>query len=274
MRRFLLAMVMCGVAAGAQAADLSDLPILRGGFTDGLSKSSVNWQGVYVGGQYAYGTSNMNFTGSTQNVAARMLSGLEMEQQQNISSWPIMGKVSTHGEGFGGFVGYNSQWTDVVIGVEANYMHGKFGGSQTDSMRRFFTLPSGYTDDVTYQGTARMNISDMGTLRARAGYAYGSFLPYAFAGVALGQADIIRTARVFGVQVNPAAAPAFQNVPFDVSATDANYSKLLYGYSFGVGTDIMLLSCLFLRAEWEYVRFTSAVDTSINTVRVGLGYKF
>ena len=32
-----------------------------------------------------------------------------------------------------------------------------------------------------------------------------------------------------------------------------------------------------MRAEWEYVRFTSSVkDTSINTnsVRAGLGYKF
>jgi opacity protein-like surface antigen len=216
----------------------------------------------------------MNFTGSTKTVAARLLSGLEMEQQQHISEWPIMGKVSAHGHGFGGFIGYNSQWTDVVLGVEANYMHGKFGGSQTDSMSRFFTLPSGYTDSVTYEGTAKMSISDMGTLRARAGYAYGSFLPYAFAGVALGQADIIRTAHVFGVQVNAAAAPGFTNVPFDLTGTEAQYSKLIYGYSFGVGTDIMLLSCLFLRAEWEYVRFASTIDTSINTVRVGLGYKF
>ena len=31
---------------------------------------------------------------------------------------------------------------------------------------------------------------------------------------------------------------------------------------------------LFARAEYEYVRFTGAVDTSINTVRGGLGYKF
>ena len=38
--------------------------------------------------------------------------------------------------------------------------------------------------------------------------------------------------------------------------------------------DIMLMSCLFLRAEWEYVRFTAAIDTDINTFKVGLGYKF
>ena len=29
-----------------------------------------------------------------------------------------------------------------------------------------------------------------------------------------------------------------------------------------------------MRAECEYLRFTSQVDTNINTVRAGLGYKF
>jgi hypothetical protein len=29
-----------------------------------------------------------------------------------------------------------------------------------------------------------------------------------------------------------------------------------------------------MRAEWEYVRFTGSVNTGINTVRAGLGYKF
>ncbi|MEA2913900.1 MAG: outer rane immunogenic protein [Bradyrhizobium sp.] len=274
MRRLLLAAMMFGAASGAQAADMPDFPVLRGGFTDGLNTTRVNWQGFYIGAQAGYGTSDENFTGATRTVAARLMSGLEMEQEQQVSQWPIMGKVSTHGNGFGGFAGYNSQWDDIVLGLEFNYMHGKFGGSQTDSMSRFFTLASGYTDGVTYQGTATMAISDMGTLRARAGYAVGSFLPYAFAGVALGQADIIRTARIFGSQVNPNAAPGFQSVPFDVSATDAQNSHLIYGYSAGLGVDVQLISCLFLRAEWEYVRFTSTVDTSINTVRVGLGYKF
>ena len=274
MRRILLAAVMIGAASCAQAADMPDFPVLRGGFTDGLTVSRANWGGFYIGGQGGYGTSNMNFSGSTRTVAARMMSGLEMEQVMGISSWPIMGKVSVHGQGFGGFAGYNSQWDDVVVGVEFNYMHGKFGGSQTDSMSRFFTLPSGYTDGVTYEGTARISISDMGTIRARAGYAWGAFLPYAFAGIALGQADIVRSARIFGTQVNAAAAPGFQNVPFDVSATDAQNSHLIYGYSFGLGVEMQLISCLFLRAEWEYIRFTSQIDTSINTGRIGLGYRF
>jgi len=271
MGRFLLAAVLCGVVSGAQAADL---PVLRGGFTDGLYSSRVNWEGFYVGGQGGYGTSDMNFTGATKSVAAHLLSGTDIEASGGVAEWPLGGKVSVHGSGFGAFAGYNAQWDDVVIGAEFNYMHGKFGGSQTDSMSRFFSGSNGYTDSVTYQSIASMNISDMATARLRAGYAFGSFLPYAFGGFAMGQANIIRTANVFGDQVNPNAAPGFQNVPFSLTATDAMNSHFIYGYSAGLGVDVMLVSCLFLRAEWEYGRFTSSIDTDINTVRVGLGYKF
>src|SRR3979409_1099008 len=119
-------------------------------------------------------------------------------------------------------------------------MHGKFGGSQTDSMTRFFDAGGGYTDSVTYDATGKVAISDMASARLRAGYAVGSFLPYLFGGVALGQANITKTAHIYGVQVNPAAAPGFQNIPVDLSATDGIYSHLIYGYSTGIGVDVML----------------------------------
>jgi outer membrane immunogenic protein len=153
-------------------------------------------------------------------------------------------------------------------------MHGQFGGSQSDSMSRFLNAGGGYTDSVTYTSTSSMNISDMATARLRAGYAYGSFLPYVFGGAALGRADIVRTARIFGDQVNSSAPAPFNDVPFDISATDAKNSHFIYGYSGGLGVDMMLMSCLFLRVEWEYLRFTSSIDTDINTFRAGLGYKF
>lgn len=274
MRRILLAAVMFGAISAAQAADMPDLPILRGSFTEGLTTSRVNWQGFYLGGQGGTGTSDMNFTGATSSIVAKLLSGTALEAAGGVSSWPVGGKISVHGNGFGGFAGYNAQWDDVVIGAEFNYMHGKFGGTQNDSMSRFFNDSLGYTDSVTYESIGTVRLSDMGSVRARAGYAVGSFLPYLFAGVALGQADIIRTATVYGNQVNPAAAPGFQNVPFYDSATDAKNSHFVYGYSFGIGTDVMLCAGLFMRAEWDYTRMTSSIDTQVNTVRLGLGYKF
>jgi len=36
----------------------------------------------------------------------------------------------------------------------------------------------------------------------------------------------------------------------------------------------MLVGGLFVRAEYEYRRVTSDIETNINTVRAGIGYKF
>jgi outer membrane immunogenic protein len=274
MRRILLAAVMFGAVQSAQAADLPDLPVLRGAFPEGLTAARTNWEGYYIGAQAGVGESDMNFTGSTQNIAARLLSGLALEQADQVSSWPLLGKTSQRGNGWGGFAGYNSQWDDVVIGVELSYIHGKFGGTQTGSMGRSFVDSNGYTDSVTYNATGTMSITDVGTLRARAGYAVNQFLPYMFGGIALGQADIVRSAHIFGFETNASAAPGFTYLPIEYSATSAQYNHLIYGYTTGLGVDVQLLAGLFLRAEWEYIRFTSAVDTSINTVRAGLGYKF
>jgi outer membrane immunogenic protein len=272
MRRLLLAAAMFGAVQGAQAADLPDLPVLRGAFPEGLTAARVNWQGYYIGAQAGVGRSDINFAGSTRTIASHLLVNTGVEAGGGVAEWPLLGKSSQSGQGWGGFVGYNSQWDDVVIGVELSYMHGKFGGSTTDSMGRFFSDPTGSTDAVTYDASGTMSISDVGTLRARAGYAVNQFLPYMFGGVALGQADIIRTAHISGIQYN-AGGPGI-DVPFDLSATSSQYNHLIYGYTAGLGVDVQLLAGLFLRAEWEYVRFTSVVDTNLNTVRAGLGYKF
>src|SRR5665647_2333967 len=132
MRRFVLAAIMFGALSGAQAADMPDF--LRGGFTDGLSPSRVNWQGYYVGGQGGYGSSDENFNGSTSNMIAALLANTTIESEMQVSQWNLgLGKESARNSGFGGFAGYNSQWDDVVIGVEANYLHGAFGGSAMGS---------------------------------------------------------------------------------------------------------------------------------------------
>src|SRR3954447_29411 len=104
MRRWLWAAAIFGAVQGAQAADMSDLPVLRGAFTDGLTTTRTNWQGYYLGAQAGVGTSDMNFKGATKNIAAQLLSGLEMEQQQQVSQWPLLGKTSRRGNGWGGFL--------------------------------------------------------------------------------------------------------------------------------------------------------------------------
>ena len=72
------------------------------------------------------------------------------------------------------------------------------------------------------------------------------------------------------VERNVSASPA----PVLPAWTTTPRRKLVYGYSAGLGVDVMLVGGLFLRAEYEYQRVTSNIESNINTVRLGLGYKF
>ena len=275
MRRLLLVAVMCGVVSGAQAADMPDLPFLRGSFTEGLSRSTVNWSGAYVGAHASHGAADMDFTNSGQDLLAKLLNNVDIESQFNISKWPLLGKAHMQNSGYGGFIGYNWQWTDAVVAIELNYTHGNFFGANGGSQSRSFQYPTDYVTTATIASAATMNVTDYGSLRVRGGYAIDNFLPYGFAGIAMGQANINRWAsysanyRYVGATIPP--LPNYSGSGF---LTDNANSHFITGFAGGVGVDVMLYAGLFLRAEWDYLRFTSKVDTTINTVRAGLGYKF
>jgi outer membrane immunogenic protein len=270
MRLFLLAAVISGAVSTAHAADL---PFLRGGFTEGLSKTSTNWQGFYAGAQGGLGTSDMDFTNSTGPEVTRLLFGTALLSDGKLDTWQMGSPVSVHGNGFGGFAGYNWQWDDIVVGIELNYLHGKFTASQSNQATRAFGDSSGALDNVTYIAKSSVNLVDTGSIRGRAGWSAGIFLPYAFGGVALGQADIIRSVRVVGTQTFNSSTPPIV-VPFDFTTADASNSKFITGYVGGLGMDVMLMSCLFLRAEWEFAHYNAGVPITVNTGRAGLGYKF
>src|SRR5229473_4004169 len=117
MRGFVLAAVMFGAASGAQAADMPDY--LRGSLPAGPAPT-VNWQGYYIGAQAGYGSSDENFSGSNANMLAALLDHNVIEEMQ-VSQWNLgLGKQSARSSAFGGFTGYNWQWDDTVLGLEAS----------------------------------------------------------------------------------------------------------------------------------------------------------
>ncbi len=278
MRRTVLAMALVAAAHGAQAADLpdlTDLPILRGGFRDGMNPGIPRWQGFYVGGQAAYGSSDHSFNGATSDMTAQQLALTTIENEYQVSGWPVIGgKVSHQSSAFGGFAGYNSQWDDVVLGIDASYMHGSFGASASGEMGRQFVTSDGINNNVNVTSSASINFTDVLTIRGRAGYAWNSFLPYVFGGVALGLANSYRSNVIDAVGNNVAPPGGIAYGPVTYSAAENKHGRLMVGYTFGVGTEVMLFGGLFARGEWEYVRFTGPIDTNINTVRGGLGYRF
>ena len=219
MRRFVLAAL---VAVTAQAASAADLPILRGSYLEPQPAPRAIWEGFYVGGQASYGVTDGDFTNATKDLTAKMLYGTTMEKEFKVSEWPLMGNASNHGRAYGGFAGYNWQWDDAVVGIEANYLFGKTGTSDRGSMSRSMVASDGYTYGVTSESTARMELNHVGSLRVRGGYAWNSFLmPYGFLGVGVGQGTFEKTSNVSGVAVNTQAQPGFTNIPFDIFAAEA-----------------------------------------------------
>ena len=271
MRRFVVAAMVGMAAQSAQAADLpdlTDLPILRGGIRDGLARTNADWQGFYVGGQYGVNSNNFQTLGAAAALTA-------LANNTSTIANPAIGGVQlndkTTAQGWGGFAGYNAQWTDAVLGVDVNY---NFGGQQvTFAGTSPFSVdvigPNTYTTSTT--GVATMKITDYGSARFRAGWAVSGFLPYATVGFAMGRADLARSVTISGT-VDPGGGP----VPFSLVGTETKPGALLYGYSYGGGLDVSLFAGLFLRAEVEVVRFTSnwGMDATVTSARAGAGFKF
>jgi opacity protein-like surface antigen len=273
MRRIILAALLAGSAHAAQAADMPDfsnMP-LRGAINTGV----VNWQGYYVGGQASYGSADFNLKNSAQSLIAQQLNNVDLQAQYGISTWPLLADKSDRGSGFGGFAGYNGQWDDVVLGLEASYVHGNFTGSTSGSQGRSFFYPTNYFSTADVSATARTEITDYGSVRARAGYAVGQFLPYMFGGVALGRANTYRSASTTLEYTYVGPTPVQPNIgPNTTTSSDIRNGHWAYGYSAGAGVDVQLIGGLFFRGEYEYLKFVGTVNTSVNTVRGGLGYKF
>jgi outer membrane immunogenic protein len=247
------------------------------------SANFTNWVGFYVGGQFGYSDGSADFSKSTQAPIAYSLRELTLESEFAPSNWPVLGTANHGAAGFGGFVGYNTQFENYVLGVEANYDQASLSFFAPNSpIARITPADSeGNTYLVNITGSGSVTNLDYGTLRARAGWAIGNFLPYAFAGIAIGRADVNITETTSGQQNPPASGPCSSSsnppcYPFSATGTAGKNSEWLYGATIGAGLDVALTRNIFLRAEYEYIQFAPVAATivSINTARAGAGFKF
>lgn len=211
MRAFGLAAVALLLAQGANAQD-----VLRGSVIE-TGPKVMSWSGVYAGGQASYVLGNSNFTGVTRPLVADMLRLTRIEEEMSVSSWPIISGNDTGGTrttGFGAFIGYNTQWDEIILGFDANYMRTNYTNSASGSMTRVSTLSNDFQYTVTASAQAQVDVTDVITARGRIGYAFNQFLPYMTAGLALARATSYTTATVSypapvynGTQVPAPAGP-------------------------------------------------------------------
>ena len=293
MRSLVMAVSVFGMVSAAQAADMPDLPVLRGGLTEGLNGARANWDGYYVGGQFGYGTSDMDFSRSAASLTNFIFRNSVL--QTPTSTWSVLNKNHVQGSSFGVYVGRNFQWEDTVCGIEVNYNYmNRMVSSSGSSMALNIVNPSGETvaanETRTYstsvQAAAALQIKDVVTLRGRVGWAADNFLPYVFGGLAVGRME---TSRVATTNVYLTDTFVNQTTGAIISQTGPSYlpsvsrtygesrtNSFVGGWTGGLGFEYMMWGGLFARGEWEYVKFMTVKDTAVtlNSFRAGVGYKF
>jgi len=269
MRWVIGALVVIALAQGARAGDF-----LRGSQVVGPA-TFTRWSGFYAGGQIGYSSASGDFSQSTQSLLAHSLRESALENNAMPSDWSVLGEAAVAAtQNYGAFVGYNTQWQDLIVGLEINYTRSPVTVvAPVSPLSRVVPDGIGNSDDVTVTGSGTLRLIDYAQLRARAGWVMGNILPYGFGGFVIGRADIERSATVSGTQTSLADGSV---VPFSFTNTENNPSTFIYGFSVGGGLDVALAPNIFVRGEFEYLQFarTSEIVASVMSGRVGAGFKF
>jgi hypothetical protein len=283
--------VSTAIAALAFAASLAapaaaaDYPVLRGSQIeetapppDLFSDSSGTWSGFYIGGFAGYGDTNFKPGNSVAGLIGNYLRNTTIESEMQVSTMLNIPDFSQRRAVFGGFGGYNFQFGDVVLGIEGDYARLDVSGSGSDAISRFRQLSDGYIATASVTGNVAARAEQLGTLRLRAGYTMGQFMPFVTGGLAYGTARVTSSATVQTryVDADPTAAPVLptiNNAIANLSLDRKNASML--GGVIGAGVDV-LIGGLLLRGEVLHARMEAQGNVVVEhtAARVGAGVKF
>ncbi|HYC17616.1 MAG TPA: outer membrane beta-barrel protein [Pseudolabrys sp.] len=269
--RFAIAICSLLASVVADRAMAADWP-LRGS----VAPSYMRWDGWQAGVQVGYGNLNTDFGDSTGPLVAFILRNSTLENEAQPSSWTTLPRNSTNGPVFGGFVGYNVQWSELVLGADLAYMHPSVLQSNVgDSLTRVVTTSDNVQHTVTISAQSNFKLVDYATLRARAGYAFDQFLPYAAVGLAVGRFNYGTTVTVTDNQLlppNPPGTPSF----FQQSASAGQNNVFAAGVAAALGLDWAVTPSVFLRGEWQFIAWSPVNQTrsNVQTGQLGVGVRF
>ena len=281
MRRVFLALILLGLASPAMAADPAEFDFLRGSDTVGPGTYS-RWSGFYIGGQVGYGWASTDFSGSTAPEIAYVLRETSLQASFLPSQWPVLGHASTGAPQFGGFIGYNMQFEDLVFSVEASLESAAFHLTSPNNPISRATGPDnlGIAHAVTVSGAGTMDTIAFSTFKARAGYVVGNFMPYGFAGFAMGLANSSITATVIDQEFSSGSVNTCNAIApcpiFRLTGSETHNNQVIYGWTAGGGVDIALTPNVFGRVEMELDQFAVQPSMTLTafTGRIGAGYRF
>lgn len=272
-----------GLSLTVGQAVAADYPVLRGSQIEDTPPppSYFNWTGFYFGG--GAGISSTEFEPGTglQDLARfayrNTTLGAENDMGAFVNNLP---SKRDSGATYFGFAGYNLAFGDAVLGFEFDYTSSGHRYSIDDYIARRSTTSDGTLNDWTMTTNQGAKLNDYATARLRMGWAFGSFMPFATIGGAVGRFDTTSTIRATWEfeRVNPVTGLVESGIASGYPLTVGSSKKNVYGFGVtaGLGVDWALTDNLFLRGEYQLIRFADVEGTSttINTGRVAAALKF
>jgi opacity protein-like surface antigen len=272
-RFFSIGLALCTAVAmwPTERALAADWP-LRGSLAP---PSYARWDGWQFGVEAGWATMRNDFSNSTSPLVAFILRNTIQEAEFAPSTWATLPANTTNGPVFGGYIGYNMQWDQLVVGVDLGYKYANRATEASDSISRQFVTSDNFTNAVSIDARSAFKLVDYATLRARAGYAWGNFLPYAVVGVAAGRFNYGTTVTVHAAGAPIPPAPGSPYVLDQTSSTGKD-NAIVGGVAAGLGIDWAVTPGMYLRAEWEYVAFApvNGSRSNFNAGKVGVGARF
>jgi outer membrane immunogenic protein len=245
MRHLLLSTVALAALAGSAFA--ADLPSRKEAPVYIAPTPAFSWTGFYVGADIggSFGSTSVH---------------------DNWTNWNSH-SMDTSGVLGGGYVGYNYQLNqNFVLGVEGDFQ----GSSASNSWSWVGSTIAG--DNNVY--TLKNQQNWLASINGRLGIAYDRALFYAIGGAAWGQGNATVTA-------GPVLAATLRGVNLSVGKNSD-----LSGFDVGGGVEYAFTPNWLGRVEYRYYDFGNynltnvgaftpyRLQTSVNTVRVGLAYLF
>lgn len=248
----------------AHAADL-DFGPLRG---SQWGEPVVVWQGGYFAGLAGYTQTGVKADGIFKEPIAHRLRDTVLEAEMRVSDFLRPTVSDRRASVFGIAAGYNFQFDETVLGIEADFTRGRTRSVGSDQLARRRNLSNDTLGYADARGTFELEVDNVSTLRVRAGYTVGAFLPFVSGGVAIAE---YKRRRVIDLEYGeaPVAGPfRFQDV--------APKSGWAIGVAGSAGVDVALTENVFVRGEWLYTFFPDmgGAEVSRNTLRAAAGVKF
>lgn len=284
MKKLLLSSAaLVGLTAGALAADL---PARRAPPAPFVAVPVFTWTGFYVGVNAGYGFSDRN-NSSNQfgNLTTFDSAGPGASPRAiNIGGFGNAVNNGNNSDGFigGGQIGYNYQFGQFVIGLEADIQYSDFGGRRNNNAaNQFGVFPAtanqtglgiaptviGSPGNVAFfnnNGTDRMEF--FGTVRGRVGYAIDRLLIFGTGGLAYRDsssnqgAGFVTPAGFFVSGPAAVAGSTFTTTNFNGRRTDD------IGYAVGGGVEYAFTPNLSAKIEGLYVNFGGGNNFNGNNV--------